>query len=402
VIAGEVQGSVLCARDVSEIRHLEEQSRQAQKEESIGRLAGGVAHDLNNLLTPVIGYSEMVLDELAPEDRRREAVDQILKAGFRARNLVRQLLAFSRKQTLEYKPVDMNLAVAGFHKLLHRTIRESITIEIEAADRLQPVMADLGQIEQVILNLAINAQDAMPHGGQLSISTGLEDVKLSSPTHYGEIEPGLYVKLTISDTGAGMDPETRSHLFEPFYSTKGEQGTGLGLATVFGIIRQHGGHILVESEPGQGSTFKIYLPVSDGSPVPEDADRNVPKELKGFESILLVEDSEQVRTLALRILQRQGYTVFSAENGDEACELMASYGGTVHLLLTDVVMPTMNGRELFETLSAKQPRLKVLYMSGYSDDVIATQGIMEPGVPYLQKPFTVHGLATLVRQVLDQ
>lgn len=381
---------------------IEEQYHQARKLESIGRLAGGVSHDLNNLLSPIIGYGEMLLNDLDPGDARREFVDQILRAGLRARDLVRQLLAFSRKQTLEYKPVDMNKAVTGFEKLLRRTIREDIEIEIIPSPDIGTVMADINQIEQVILNLVVNASDAMPEGGCLTIETASANLDEDYAAKHQGVRPGAYVMLAVSDTGCGMDDETREHAFEPFFSTKGEQGTGLGLATVYGIVKQHGGNIWVYSELDKGTTFKIYLPVSEEARVEEKTCDKIATDLKGSETILLVEDDEQVRDLARAILRRQGYTVLVAENGLKALTVLASHDDPVQLLLTDVVMPEMNGKELFIKAAEKYPGLKVLYMSGYTANVIAHRGALEEGIAFIQKPFTVQALTAKVREVLEQ
>ena len=406
---GAVGGIVVFTEDItaskaSEEEHdkLREQLTQAQKMESIGRLAGGVSHDLNNLLSPILGYSEMLLDDLNPTDIRRESVNQIQQAGFRARDLVRQLLAFSRKQTLIVQPVNLNSVITGFEKLLRRTIPEDIEIRLNLSPDIKPVMADPGQIEQVIMNLAVNAADAMPDGGRLMMETGITELDLSYTALYPDLEPGHYVMLAISDTGSGMDKETCSCIFEPFFSTKGEQGTGLGLSTVFGIIKQHSGNIWVYSEPGKGTTFKIYLPVADKGRAEMNQDqKNVPV-LKGSETILLVEDDEQVRHLARSILVRQGFKVLLPKSSNEALDMANSQDVPIHLLLTDVVMPEINGRELYEMAAVKHPGLKVLYMSGYTDNVIAHRGVLDAGVHFIQKPFTVQSLAAKVREVLNQ
>jgi two-component system, cell cycle sensor histidine kinase and response regulator CckA len=394
--------------DITELRQaeeagiqLEEQYHQSQKVESIGRLAGGVAHDLNNLLTPILGYSEILTDDLDPGDTRRESLDEILKAGFRARELVHQLLAFSRKQTLEYKVVDLNEALTGFEKLLRRTIREDIGIEIIPSPDIPTIMADIGQIEQVIMNLVVNAQDAMPDGGCLTIETATADLDEEYTAKHQGVKPGEYVMLAISDTGCGMDEETQYQVFEPFFSTKGEFGTGLGLATVYGIVKQHDGNILVYSEPGKGTIFKVYLPVSREVPVEEEISIKKLISLTGSETILLAEDNEQVRELAHTILKRQGYAVVEAKNGPEALTILAAHEGTVDLLLTDVVMPGMNGRDLFDKVAEKQPDIKVLYMSGYTDDTITHRGVLDEGTSFIQKPFNVQALAVKVREVLD-
>jgi signal transduction histidine kinase len=402
VVDGDIQGSVVNTQDVSELKRLEEQSRQAQKVESIGRLAGGVAHDLNNLLSPIIGYGELLQTDAALDPEGQEFVEQILEAGFRARNLVRQLLAFSRKQTLEYKPVDMNEAVDGFHKLLRRTIRENIEIEVRPTTGIPAIMADIGQIEQVILNLSVNAQDAMPDGGRLVIETAAMELDRQTAGELGGLEPGPHVVLTIKDSGCGMDEEVRRNLFEPFFSTKGEEGTGLGLSTVYGIVRQHRGNILVDSQPEQGSVFTIYLPVSGDLPEDDTPESTAIPDLDGTETILVVEDSAPVGRLTRIILERRGYTVILASSGAEALETLNADGRQVDLLLTDVVMPEMNGKELFTRAREHYPELKVLYMSGYTDDVIASQGILEEGVDLIQKPFTSNLLATRVRLALNR
>ena len=396
-------------RDTSERKGAEEekarieaQYRQAQKVEAIGRLAGGVAHDLNNLLSPIIGYGELLMCDFSPDDKRRESVNQIVRAGYGARDLVRQLLAFSRKQTLEYKPLNLNEAIKGFEKLLRRTIREDIELEIILSSLIRTAKADIGQIEQVIMNLSVNAQDAMPGGGKLTIETAMAAPDVNHEGGLTDMQPDQYVMLTVSDNGCGIDEETLEHIFEPFFSTKGEQGTGLGLATVYGIVKQHGGNIRVYSKPGKGTSFKVYLPVSEGIPVEIKTGKRTATEMKGSETILLVEDNEQVRNLGHAILKRQGYMLLVAESGADALTILASHDGPVDLLLTDVVMPDMNGKDLFTEVAEKYPGIKVLYMSGYTDNVIAHHGVLEEGVQFIQKPFAVNGLATRVREVLEQ
>lgn len=381
---------------------LEEQYRQAQKVESIGRLAGGVAHDLNNLLAPILGYGEMLMDDFAPNDVRREPVAEILHSALRAKDLVGQLLAFSRKQTLEYKTLDMNRIIKGVENLLRHTIRENIIIDIILSKTTQTIQADIGQIEQVILNLAVNAQDAMPEGGILTIETAIvkHDEKYVKE-HYGA-KAGDFVMLAVSDSGCGMDEATREQIFEPFFSTKGELGTGLGLATVYGIVKQHEGNIFVYSELGTGTTFKIYLPYCEKQPVEKAARKKKITELRGSETILLAEDNKHVRRLSMIILQRHGYTVIEAENGSEALAALDSHDGPVHLLLTDVVMPEMNGSDLFAKAAQMRPGLKVIFMSGYTDNVIAHHGILEEGIQFIQKPFTLEALAVKIREVLDE
>jgi len=406
---GNVNQVAVFAKDITERKLLEEEKalleercNQAEKVESIGRLAGGVAHDLNNLLTPILGYGEILLTDLGSDDKRREAVDEILKAGFRARDLVRRLLAFGRKQLLEYKPVDMNQAVSGFEQLLRRTIREDIQIKVIRSPDLPSVLADIGQMEQVIMNLAVNAADAMPEGGHLIIETAPATLNQEYAAKHEGVAPGEYVLLSVSDTGCGMDVELREHVFEPFFSTKGDQGTGLGLATVYGIVKQHGGNIWVYSEPGKGTTFKIYLPVSRDASVKTQIANKTASDMRGSETILLVEDNEHVRNLTHTILQRKGYTVLAAENGPEALTILASCGVPVHMLVTDMVMPHMNGRELYQKAAREHPDLKVLYMSGYAGGIIAHRRVLEEGAAFIQKPFTVPALAGKIREVLEQ
>ena len=399
--AGNVVGLCGVSRDITEEVNLREQMRQAQKVEAIGRLAGGVAHDLNNLLSPILGYGEILLDDLPPGDARREDVHQIMRAGMRARDIVRQLLAFSRKQVLDFKAVDINTAIREFEKLLRRTIPEDIRLETILTPDTLPVMADVGQIEQILMNLAVNAADAMPNGGKLTIETTSVELDEAYAATRPDVQPGTYTMMAVSDTGCGMDEETSNKIFEPFFSTKGKQGTGLGLATVFGIAKQHGGNIWLYSEPGKGTTFKIYLPIAEKMLLEGQPSKKQSADLKGTETILLVEDNEQVRELAYAILKRQGYTVLMAVNGEAALKSLAKHNGPVHLLLTDVVMPGMNGRVLYEKASQQHPEMKALYMSGYTDNVIAHRGVLDQGVQFIQKPFSVKSLAAKVREVLD-
>ena len=389
-------------RAQEEKSQLERQIIQSQKLESIGRLAGGVAHDLNNLLSPILGFSELLLEDTNINDSGKEKLEQIIKAGMGARDLVRQLLAFSRKQTLEYKPLLINETLIGFEKLLQRTIRENIEIKFALSPRIRPVMADISQIEQVIMNLVVNAADAMPEGGKLTIETEPAVLDENYAAHRSGVSPGDYIMLAISDTGCGMDEETRMQIFEPFFSTKGELGTGLGLATVYGIVKQHKGNIWVYSEPGMGTTFKVFLPVSVKKPFERKIIERTTADLKGSETILLVEDNKQVSNIVREILHRQGYTVLLAKNGKEAFKTLGSHNGTVHLLLTDVIMPDINGKELFIKLVQEYPALKVLYMSGYTNNVIVHHGVLDDGVQFIQKPFTTQALSIKVREVLDK
>ncbi|MBD3220149.1 PAS domain S-box protein, partial [bacterium] len=388
-----------------ETRELESQIRQTQKLESIGRLAGGVAHDLNNLLAPVIGYGEMLQGELAASDRRHDAATSIVQAGLRARDLVRQLLTFSRKQVLEFTAIDLNGLLTSFRKLLRRTIREDIRIELALSPSLPIVRGDVGQLEQVVMNLAVNAQDAMPDGGTLTIETSVVELDGTYVDAHRGTEPGHYVMMVISDTGSGMTEEVSERIFEPFFTTKGsDAGTGLGLATTYGIIKQHGGNIWVYSEPGQGSTFKVYLPVQDEGTLTPVPAATVPVEqpaLVGTEVVLVAEDNSDVRHLTRDILRAEGYQVITARDGYEALGLVRDQGVEPDILLTDVVMPGLNGRELFERLQGDRPDLRVLYMSGYTDDVIVHRGVLDYETQFIQKPFSRLGLLERVRAVLD-
>ena len=409
--SGRIVNYVSVRRDITEYlrmekekEKIEEQYLQIQKVESIGQLAGGVAHDLNNLLSPILGYGELLLDDLHVDNSSRKKVEQIIRAALGARELIKQLLAFSRKQTLEYKPVNINNAVTGFENLIRRTIREDIDIKIILSPDTFYVMADIGQIEQVIMNLSVNASDAMPKGGRLTIETSSVDLDESNSTIGQLVKSGKYAVLIVSDTGCGIEDEVLKHLFEPFFSTKGEQGTGLGLATVFGIIKQHGGNIWVYSEIGKGTTFKVYLPLSSHSTMDnkEIPVKNNDFDLNGNETILLVEDNDQVRDIVSDVLTQHGYKILVAKSGSEALSIMSSSNDPVSLLLTDVVMPEMNGKELFNKAEEKQPGLKVLYMSGYTNDVIAHQGILDEGVKLIEKPFSIEKLVTVVHEILQQ
>lgn len=391
------------ARDITERIQIEERSKQTQKMESVGRLAGGIAHDLNNLLTPILGYAELMKVEKETPHQTKAKIEHILKAGTGARDLVRQLLAFSRKQVLEYKPLDINQVLDDFQNLIRRTLRENIEIAISKSPENLLVKADIGQLEQVIMNLSVNAADAMPEGGTLSIETSIEELDEKYAEKHQGVTPGKHAMISFSDTGHGMDKETLSQIFEPFFSTKGEQGTGLGLATVYGIIKQHNGNIWVYSEPGIGTTFKIYLPFLREEEEHRKTQKatSESKDLSGSETILLVEDNEQVRDTAYDILEQQGYKVLRATGGEEAITKIASTDQPVHLLLTDVVMPDMNGKQLYDNLSQTYPSLKVLYMSGYTDDIIVHHGVLDEGVYLLQKPFSNHSILSKVREVID-
>jgi PAS domain S-box-containing protein len=394
----------LFAEDVTEHRALEQQLRQSQKMEAVGRLAGGIAHDFNNLLMVISGYSEFLLDRLGPEPALRAPAQEIANAAGRATALTRQLLAFSRKQMLAPKILDLNGVVTENLKMLTRVIGEDIDLVMVPATSLGTVRADAGQIEQVIMNLAVNARDAMPSGGKLTIETSNVSLDDEYARFHAPLKPGNYVMLAISDTGAGMDSETQSHIFEPFFTTKGPKGTGLGLSTVYGIVKQSGGYIWVYSEPGRGTTFKIYLPrVADAVETPVHiaipAESAAPE--PGTETILLVEDEANLRYLARQFLEKQGYRVIDAADGAVAMQIAVAHEGVIHLLLTDVIMPGMNGRELAQRISEIRPNVKVLYMSGYTENVIGRNGTLDAGVRLLQKPFTLRDLKNKVREVLD-
>jgi len=387
--------------DITERRQLEDQLRQSQKMEAIGRLAGGVAHDFNNLLTVISGYGHMILRGLKPDDPLHSCIEEILNAASRATSLTNQLLAFSRRQVIQPKVLDLNALVANMDRMLRRVIGEHIELETVLTPGLGSIKADAGQLEQVILNLAVNARDAMPEGGKLSIRTANVDVRRSSHLH-ADVRPGSYVRLTVADTGEGMDAEIMVHLFEPFYTSKDTgKGTGLGLSTVYGIVKQGGGDIVVESQPGRGATFNIYLPRVTGPTQAPTTPETGAEFRAGTETILLVEDETGVRQLVREMLHRLGYTILEASSGADAIRIYDGYEGTIDLLLTDVIMPQMSGRDLAERLKGQHPHLKVLYISGYTDDMLAHHGVLESNVFLLPKPFAPDDLAKMLRKVLD-
>jgi len=394
----------LYAEDVTERRALEQQLRQSQKMEAVGRLAGGIAHDFNNLLMVILGYSEFLLDRLGPDPALRTPAQEIAGAAQRASTLTRQLLAFSRKQMLAPKILDLNGVVTENFKMLTRMIGEDIDLVMVPGADLGAVRADAGQIEQVIMNLAVNARDAMPSGGKLTLETSNVSLDEDYARFHAPLQPGNYVMLAISDTGAGMDAETQSHIFEPFFTTKGTKGTGLGLSTVYGIVKQSGGYIWVYSELGKGTTFKIYLPrIADTaeSVAHMIAPKETPGAEPGAETILLVEDEANLRYLARQFLEKQGYRVIEAADGAVAMQIAVAHEGVIHLLLTDVIMPGLNGREVAQRISEIRPNVKVLYMSGYTENVIGHNGMLDAGVRLLQKPFNLRDLKDRVREVLD-
>jgi len=387
--------------DATHRRHLEEQLRQAQKMEAVGMLAGGVAHDFNNLLTIITGYSQLILKTLSPSDPNRHSAEQIVKAGERAAALTQQLLAFSRRQVLQPKVVDLNRLVTSLSSMLRRLIGEDIELRLEMRPEPGRVNADPGQMEQVLMNLVVNARDAMPRGGTLTIETANVTLGESYVSRHISVKPGPYTLLAVSDTGIGMDEATQARLFEPFFTTKGSgRGTGLGLSTVFGIVKQSGGSVDVYSELGCGTSVKIYLPSID-HPVTAESETPLKAVVGGTETILVVEDDEMVRNLVRETLQREGYKVLDAADSMEACRVSEKHKTPIHLLITDVVMPKVSGRDLAMELCRLRPGMKVLYMSGYTDSAIVNSGILQKEVAFLHKPFTPSALAERVREVLE-
>ena len=405
-----VSGIVINSRNITErkkadeaLRDSEERLRQAQKMEAVGQLAGGVAHDFNNLLAVIIGYSELVLRRLPTDGNERaiQHIEEIRKAGERAKSLTSQLLAFSRKQVMQPKVLDLNAVIRDLDKMMRRLIGENIEVRTVLFGDLGTVKADPGQVEQVLLNLAVNARDAMPNGGRITIETANIELDANYAKTHRLVNSGPHVMIAVSDTGCGMSAELQSRIFEPFFTTKDkDKGTGLGLSTVYGIIQQSGGNVWVYSEPGHGTTFKIYLPrVDEVAPASERA-VDIRDQLAGTETVLLVEDDKAVRNMAQEILRLNGYKVLDASNGKEAIIVTEEYSGDIDLMITDVVMPQIGGRELAETLSLTRPRMRVLYMSGYTDDAIVHHGVLDGLAAFLEKPFTPDALALKVREVL--
>ncbi|HET7321819.1 MAG TPA: PAS domain S-box protein, partial [Longimicrobiaceae bacterium] len=400
---GEIVGTLGAITDITERKELEEQLVQSQKMEAVGRLAGGVAHDFNNLLTAIKGFTELLLLDFDENDPRRSFITEIQGASNRAAGLTRQLLAFSRKQVLQPRVLDLNGSVTEIEKMLRRLIGEDVELITRPDPALGRVKADPGQMEQVLMNLVVNARDAMPDGGRLTVSTGNATLSADDiPPHAGEVVPGRFVVLSVQDTGTGMDEQTKGRIFEPFFTTKGQgKGTGLGLATVYGIVQQSGGFIEVESELGEGTTFRIALPRVEEAAEEQNAERPASGPVSGTETVLLVEDEVAVRVLVRRVLDRAGYRILEASSGQAALDLLADTGARVDLLLTDVVMPGMSGRELADELTARTPGLPVLYMSGYTDEAIMHHGVLAEGVAFLEKPFTPDILLRKLRDVLD-
>jgi two-component system, cell cycle sensor histidine kinase and response regulator CckA len=406
---GQIKRVVGTARDITadkqaaaELRRLEEQLRQAQKMEALGRLAGGVAHDFNNLLSVVLGHSALLALGSPSPERLRDSVAQIGRAAERAAALTRQLLAFGRRQVVEPEVLDLNALVTDAASMLRRLLGEGVQVSTRLQPDLRPVRVDPGQMDQVILNLALNARDAMPRGGRLTLETREVELNEASVRAQADLGPGRYVLLAVSDTGAGMVPEVQARIFEPFFTTKGVgQGTGLGLSVVHGILKQNGGHIAVQSLPDVGTTFKIYLPTAAGL-VDEPAEGVPSNPNHGGETVLLVEDEEPVREVTALMLGSLGYRVLEASNGEEALRVVEAGREQVELLMTDVVMPGMGGRDLADALQARLPGLKVLFQSGYTGDTVIRQGILHTEVAFLQKPFTLETLSQKVREVLDR
>jgi CheY-like chemotaxis protein len=381
---------------------LEEQYQQAQKMEAIGRLAAGVAHDFNNLLTVILGYSGLLLADLDPHEQRHADVAEIQKAGARAAGLTRQLLIFSRKQVVVPTRLDLNVVMIDMRTMLGRLIREDVKVMLGLAPELAAVTADRGQVEQIIMNLAVNAQDAMPRGGILTLETAnIELDEHHAKSHLG-VEPGQYVVLTVTDTGTGITPQVRARLFEPFFTTKEVgRGTGLGLATVHAIVTRSGGSVDVYSEVGNGTSFKVYFPRADAADVVAEVPSVVAWPHVGTETVLVVEDADGLRELTRRLLQRLGYTVLVAENAEEAFQLFEQ-NPSINVVLTDVVMPGGSGPDLASKLVERRPGLKVIYMSGYTDEAIVQHGVLKPGIAFLHKPFTSEALGRKIREVLDR
>ncbi len=401
--AGQVEKLVIVNRDVTERKHLEEQFRQSQKMEAVGRLSGGVAHDFNNLLGVIIGYGELVQEGTPGDSPLRSCVDEMLKAGHRAASLTRQLLAFSRQQVMDPKVLDLNLVVKDMEKMLKRIISEDIQLKTDLDPALVHIKADQGQIEQVIMNLAVNARDAMPNGGELGLTTCNFHMDQDFVRRYPyPVSVGDYVLLTVTDNGIGMDAATRARVFEPFFTTKEKgKGTGLGLSTVYGVVKQSGGYIEIVSEPGAGATFKIYLPRVEDALDPQKQPAELPDSLHGTETVLLAEDELALRKLSRHLLELCGYEVLEAESGAEALKISREHKHKIHLLLTDVVMPGMSGRALADQLVKQRTGTRVVYMSGYTGQTVGEHGVLAEGSFFLPKPFTRQALARKVREALD-
>jgi hypothetical protein len=392
--------TLVIVRDVTERHALEQRVRQKQKLEAIGSLAGGVAHDFNNIMSVILSFSSLITSSLKEGDPIVADLHEIRKAALRATDLTRQLLAFARKQVLQPQPLSLADVLVSTQRMLERMLGEDIELTILPSKDLGTTMVDPGQVEQVVMNLVVNARDAMPSGGKLTIETSNVEIDEAYASQHAGVVPGSYVMLAITDTGIGMDTATQAHIFEPFFTTKDVgKGTGLGLATVFGIVKQSGGHIWLYSEPGKGTTFKVYFPRSDQLATTPSV--SPPQTFRGTETILIAEDDDALRTVAMTILRLNGYHVLAARNGGDALMICEQHPATIHLLLTDVVMPRMSGRQVADRLTAVRPGMKVLYMSGYTDSAIVHHGVLDSGVAFLQKPITPESLARKVREVLD-
>jgi len=407
--AGELRGYRGVDRDITgrkraeqEREELQEQLRMSQRIEAVGKLAGGIAHDFNNLLSVILSYTGFALESLQQGDPLRNDLLEVKKSGERAATLTRQLLAFSRKQVLQPQLLSLNQVAVGIEKMLSRVLGEDVDLVQLLAPDLGLTLADPGQIEQALMNLVVNARDAMPDGGKLTIETSNIEIDAEYAARHISVKPGPYVLLAVTDTGCGMDPQTQARVFEPFFTTKEKgKGTGLGLSTVYGIVKQSGGSIWVYSEPGKGTTFKIYLPrEAAGATVPAARPPAIPIRT-GTETVLVVEDEEALRRVAARALAAAGYSVLSAADGEEALRAVAQHSGAIDLLVTDVVMPGMGGATLAQELTVRRPELKILYMSGYTDDAIVRHGVLEAGIHFLAKPFTAPDVTRKVREVLD-
>ncbi|HXT71287.1 MAG TPA: ATP-binding protein [Vicinamibacterales bacterium] len=399
---GGVYRFVGLVEDITSLRRMEDQLRGAQRMDAVGRLAGGIAHDFNNALTSILGYAELVLSDLGPSHPSSGRVEAIRSAGHHAANLTRQLLAFSRRQILQPRDLDLNELVQRIEPLLKRVTGEDIDLSLRLTTPLSTVRADPGQIEQVVMNLVLNARDAMPNGGRLTIETAHSDLDGHFVAAHPGSSTGRHVLLVVTDTGAGMDEETRRRLFEPFFTTKGVgKGPGLGLSTAYGIVKQSRGSIWVYSEPGQGASFKIYLPVVTDLSAVSATETGEPEELGGAETVLLVEDQADVRSIVVDSLRPRGYTVLAASDGCEAVEVARTCAQPIDVLLTDVIMPGLGGRDVAYRVRALRPSTRVVFMSGYTDDAVVERGMLEQGAAFLQKPFTSRALLQKIRAVLD-
>jgi len=399
---GKATGFRGILRDITERKKLEEQLTQSSKMEAIGRLAGGIAHDFNNLLTAVMGYADILMQQTPPESAQFGKLVQINRAAKRAASLTRELLAFSRKQVLDVKTLDLNEVLSGLEEMLHRLVGEDISLKTICAPDLGCVRADPGQIEQVFMNLVVNARDAMRSGGTLTIETANVFLDHGYARDFPDVQPGRYVMLGVTDTGHGMDPETLAQVFDPFFTTKAKGvGTGLGLATVYGIVKQHNGHISVHSKLGKAASFRVYLPHTEGLPEPTSVIVAPGSRARGHETILVVEDEDAIRKLVYEALEMLGYAPLEARDAKEAEMVSRKHQGPIRLLLTDVVLPLMDGRSLFNRLSPARPEMRVLYVSGYTENFIQHHGILDAGLDFLPKPFSVDSLAFRIREILD-